>query len=298
MFVYNHPRESIFYKNKEYYSTLEQVDQFIANAIEQNQEFDIIMGGDLNARIGDWAYTEDEDKDMNEGATTYTRETQDSFINTPGRTLIELCTTFGLTPLSGLKCKNFPSKFTFIGHRGSSIIDHCIVSTNLIDNITDFITINRIESNHLPIVMNIESKSPIENELQTETQEPFIKSKWQEKKAQESLNILNKNSTGKLLREVEEQIELDIDNSLLLFNQAMHEVNKPMQQKITPNSKPKEKNAWFDKECKDSKIATKKSLKKLNNINRKKYQELYERRKEDYLNKKLQYNELIKEKKK
>ena len=301
IFMYNHPKESIFYKRKEYYSTLEQIDQFIANTIEQDKEFDLILGGDLNARVGDWAYTDDGEEgeyETNEGPSTYIRDTQDSFINIAGRTLIELCTTFALTPLSGLICKNFQSKFSFIGHRGSSIVDHCIVSINLLENITDFITLNRIESNHLPIIMKIRRNRKAENELQSETQEPFIRSKWQEKKAQESLNILNKKSTEKLIKEAENQIETDIDQSLHTFNKAMKEANKPMEQKIVPNSKPKEKNVWFDKECRNSKNTTKKSLKKLNNTNRKKYYKLYEKRKEDYLKNKLQYNKLIKEKKK
>ena len=296
--MYNHPRESIFYKQKDYYSTLEQVDQYIANSLEKNQEFEVIMGGDMNARVGDWAYTEDDDDDLNDRATTYTRESQDSFINIAGRTLIELCTTFGLTPLSGLKKKNFLSKFTFIGHRGSSIIDHCVVSTDLLENIFEFRTLDRVESNHLPIIMRMDSKNLQDNNPDQETQEPFVKLKWQEKKAQESLNILNNKITDKLLKEAEQQIENDIDNSLHLFNQAMENANKPMRQQIDPKKKPREKNIWFDKECRNSKINLKKSLRKLSYTNRRRNKQLYEQRKDNYLNKKLQYNKLIKEKKK
>ena len=53
--MYNHPRESVFYKYKDYYSTLEQVDHFLANSMEKGQEFHLLIGGDINARIGDWA---------------------------------------------------------------------------------------------------------------------------------------------------------------------------------------------------------------------------------------------------
>ena len=105
--MYNHPAESIFYKKRDYFSTLEQVDQFIANSLEQGQEFDLLIGGDLNARIGDWAYTEDGEDEFEDSPQTYVRDSQDSYVNYAGRTLIELCTTFGLTALSGLRCKDF-----------------------------------------------------------------------------------------------------------------------------------------------------------------------------------------------
>ena len=299
--LYNHPRESVFYKHKDYYSTLEEVDQFLANQIEKGQEFNVLLGGDLNARIGDWAYTEDEedDQETNDNHTTYRRESQDNQINIAGRTLIEMCTTYGLTSLTGLKIKNFASNFTFIGHRGSSIVDHFIASIDLLDNIIHFTTINRIESNHLPITIQIESSTKNLDSPEKEGNEPYTRSKWQEAKQNECQNIMNKNKTQKLLNQAEECVETNIDNSIKLFNQAMGEINKPMTQTVTPNNKEKrERNKWFDKECLQSKKDTKNSLKKLNRTNRKKQEEIYEERKQDYLTKKLCYNKLIKEKKK
>ena len=295
--MYNHPRESIFYKNKEYYSTLEQVDQFVANSIEQGQEFDLIVGGDLNARIADWAYTDDQDEDEDESPTTYVRDSQDSFINMSGRTLIEFCTTFGLTPMSGLKMKNFTSKFTFIGHRGSSIVDHFITSVELIDTVKEFITVDRIESSHLPIVLSLETNDADLIISDDASNEPFEKIKWQESKVEECLNILNKPTTQKLLSDAEESLD-DIDSSLNLFNQALENVNKPMKQTITPNKRTRRNNVWFDKECQESKKKTWNSLKKLNRTNRKINDKVYEERKKNYLDTKLQYNKLIKEKKK
>ena len=65
-----------------------------------------MLGVALNARIGNWAYTEEEDPDINDSLTTYERESQNEHINIPGRTLIEMCITFGLTSVTGLKMKN------------------------------------------------------------------------------------------------------------------------------------------------------------------------------------------------
>ena len=296
--MYNHPSESIFYKNKDYYSTLEQVDQYIANSIEQGKDFDLIIGGDLNARLGDWAYTDDGEDDIEETQTTYNRISQDSFINNQGRTLIELCTTFGLTPLSGLSLKNFASNFTFIGHRGSSIVDHCLTSIDLLDHVIQYKTIDRVESNHLPIILTMESQQYQTDNNIEDAHEPYTKYRWQEKKMQESLNILNKQSTEKLLADAAELIDTDIDKSVNLFNRMLDKINNPMKQKINPKQKRKEKNEWFDKDCHESKKAAKNSLKRLKKINRKKNEKRYEARKKIYLEKKLHYNKLIKEKKK
>ena len=298
--LYNHPKESVFYKNKDYYSTLEQTEQFIAELIEEDKDYDVIINGDLNARIGDWAYTEEEESDVGlEGnSTTYERESQDQQLNGPGKFLIELCMSFGLSPVAGLKEKNFSSAFTFIGHRGSSIVDHFIASANILDHVIDFSIINRIESNHLPISISLKCDEGLFNSNVNDTSEPFSKMKWQESKEEESKNILNKQTTKNLLKTAEDLVDIDIDESVNIFNEAMDQANKPMKQTITPSTTKRTKKEWFDKECQISKKNTRKLLQKMNKINRTKEQGKYENKKKEYLEERLKYNKLIKEKRK
>ena len=80
----------------------------------------------------------------------------------------------------------------------------------------------------------------------------------------------------------------------------MEAVNKPMTQTINPKDrkKRKDKNVWFDKDCTESKRLTKNCLRNLNKTNRRKNERVYEDRKQKYLQQKLEYNKLIKEKKK
>ena len=298
--IYNHPKDSIFYKNKPYYSTLEQTEQFLANNIEEGKDLDIIINGDLNARVGDWAFSEEENDNLDWGEYqyTYTRKSQDQQINGPGKTLIELCSSFSLSPIAGLIEKNFSSAFTFIGHRGSSLIDHFIVSVNILDHVTKYTVANRIESNHLPIVLSLRRDKSTDKETDEETEEQKIKMKWQESKEKESLNILNKKATQKLLQTAEEQLEEDLDESVNSFNKAMDSANKPMKQTVNVNKKKISKNEWFDKECKTCKRRTSILLRKLNNINRRGKPEKYDKTKKDYLEERLNYNKLIKEKRK
>ena len=103
--MYNHPKESVFYKRKDYYSTLEQLEYFLANNIEKGKDYDLLISGDLNARIGEWEYQEEQESDDEDQQVTYERASQDQQINEIGKTLIELCVSFCLTPLAGLKEK-------------------------------------------------------------------------------------------------------------------------------------------------------------------------------------------------
>ena len=298
--IYNHPKESIFYKNKDYYSTLEQTENFLAKNIEEGKDFDIIINGDLNARIADWAYTEEHEFDMevNDQPSILTRESQDQQINGPGKFLIELCMSFCLSPIAGLKEKSFSSAFTFIGHRGSSIVDHFVTSVNILDYIKNFKIENRIESNHLPISLILQGDKDQSEEKETINREPLIKMKWQDSKEKESLNILNKRETIKMLNTAEEQLESNTEESIKTFNKAMDLANKPMKQIIKPNQKKIEKNEWFDKECIKEKKKTSGLLKKLNRTNRKTNANKYDKLKKEYLESRTGYNKMIKDKRK
>ena len=298
--IYNHPRESVFYKNKPYYSTLEQVEHFLASNIEEGKDLDILINGDLNARIGDWAFTEEEsiNPEGGENPYTYNRQSQDQQLNGYGKVLIELCTSFGLTPIAGLIEKNFSSVCTFLGHRGSSLVDHFLASVNILDHVTKYMVANRIESNHLPIVLTMQRSKNTESELEEDPNELMIKMKWQESKEEECQNILNKKSTQTLLQTAEEQIEVDIDESIKMFNKTMDLVNKPMKQTVNTRKKRRCKNVWFDKDCNIGKKKTSNLLAKLNKINKSKTPRKYDKTKKEYLEERLKYNKVIKEKRK
>ena len=297
--TYVHPVGSVFYSNKEYQNTLEEIEQFILDQTEGRNELDIILGGDLNARVGDWSFQEDLDggrEDEDEEGKTYRRKTQDQVINNYGKRLIEICTMFGLTPLGGLKEKSFDSKHTFIGHRGSSHIDHFVVSTNLLDKISSFKIVDRIESSHLPITLTLNCKR---EEEKTQHQEKKIsKTKWQEDKVEECREMLMKDKTKKDIKQAEQMVETDIDGSLQLFNKIMKKVNNPMKKNFKINTGKTPPKKWFDKECQKQKTSTKKQLAKLNRVNAQQNPEEYQQEKTNYLEKKVEYHRLVREKRK
>ena len=136
MFIgtYVHPVSSVFYTDKDYNNTLEMIEQFIIDQIDQDKDYSYIIGGDLNARIGDWGLISSKENDENnEEDNRYERISQDQIINGFGNKLIEICTTFDLTPTHGLTEKQFDGNFTFYAPRGNSTIDYFLCSTELYD---------------------------------------------------------------------------------------------------------------------------------------------------------------------
>ena len=297
--TYNHPTGSIFYTDKDHDSTLEALEQFILDQTEEGREFDYVIAGDLNARISDWGYTDtiQDDDDDDQESRTYTRTAQDNTTNNNGKRVIELCTTFGLTPLNGLTEKLFDDRFTFISHRGNSTIDHFLCSTNLLKHITGYKTDTRVESNHMPIMM--EMQSGLRKHKQQETKPIIVKkTKWQEDKMEETKNIIESEEFSQLLAEAERKLDTDVDSSVDTFNQAMDCANKPMAIQFKVNNNRTTPKGWFDKDCINKKRETTKLLNKLSKIHAKKKKEKYNEAKKEYIEKRAEYQKLLKEKKK
>jgi exonuclease III len=63
--VYNHPNSSPFYENKDYKCSLEPLEQFMLQTLETN-DVHFVLGGDFNARIGNWFNDVVDDDDLME----------------------------------------------------------------------------------------------------------------------------------------------------------------------------------------------------------------------------------------
>ena len=269
--------------------------------LEEDEEYDYIINGDLNARIGDWGLSvgESEIGGEDDDEEEITRTSQDGIVNDNGHKLVQICTAFNTTSLSGIKYKRFDDNFTFIGRRGCSTIDHFICSVGLLDNVVEYRTMNRVESQHMPIEMTLVSSNQraTEERREEETRE-ISKTRWREAKKEESANILNKPRTIRALEEATEALDISVDEGVENFDKVMKEVNKPMNStlKIGGQNEPKKK--WFDKECETKKKQARQALVNLNKINAKKKKEEYKLAKDSYLDKRISYQKLVREKRK
>ena len=294
--TYIHPNNSIFYSNKTYDDTLEMLEEFLADELQKEDNVDILINGDLNARIGDWCFSLFEGN-QDEDTIEFHRSSQDSVTNPHGRKLIEFCNTFNLVPLNGLTEKSFDNKYTFLSRRGNSTIDYFLCSHTYLQHVSNLKIINRLESQHLPVTINLDANTTDEKE--ENLQGEIKKTKWQEKKVQECVNILNKEESLQSLNEAMEAADQNnVNHSVSLFTTLMQKVGKPMEYVIQLGKRLIARKPWYDKECAHKKKETLAYLGKMGKINNRKQPNKYQRAKCSFLEKKLEYQKLIKDKRK
>ena len=292
--TYIHPSNSIYYSTKSYDSTFEVLEEFIADEIQKNENVDLILTGDLNARIGDWCFSLSDDY-TEEECTVFHRTSQDTQMNPNGRRLIEMCNTFNLIPLNGLSSITADNRYTFISRRGNSTIDYFLCTPTYLQHVSGLNVINRVESQHLPVTLCLESNMNRDDEK--ENQGEFKRFKWQENKTQECINILNKKESERTMEEASAALDSNnINHSINLFTNLMQRIGKPMEHIIQLGKKVVARKPWFDKECSKKKKETLVLLNKMGRLNNKIKPKKYQNAKCKFMTKKLEYQRLIKEK--
>ena len=123
--------------------------------------------GDLNARIGDCSLSIDvisNDVLRCDVGRQGNRQSQEKNHKTIRKNIIDFCTTFHCTPLSGNHTGDKNGRFTFVSNQGNSVIYYFIVSIDLISKLNmNFVVRDRVESSHIPLKLNINSH-PIQKE--------------------------------------------------------------------------------------------------------------------------------------
>ena len=260
-----------------------------------------VIMGDLNGRVSNT-------QPINEGniANRYTdnintvsffindepihrRKSEDATTNAFGRSLIELCATFEFVILNGLCNGDEEGAFTFISPNGNSVIDYCIVSSDLLVNHMKMSVHSRVDSWHMPIslVMHVTNKP-----VSSESSYSFEKFVW-------NMNFINQFNMEWVEKDIKEdlrQLELIMNNyvdltsdvittfSELLINSA-HMMKKTI--KHDP-FKSRTSKSWFDKDCHAKKRIVKKCLRKLRNAhtpdNKTEYKRIYVENRKEYKN--------------
>lgn len=295
--TYIHPVGSIFYTDKDFDCTLDLVEQLLTDHIDKDKDYEYIIGGDMNARIGDWSYSEKiEDILEEDEEAIYTRRAKDRTINGFGKRLIELCSTFNLTPLNGLEERNFDDNFTFYSTRGNSTIDHYICTTGLLDSVTEFSIESRIEAQHMPISVSLSTTS--EKQQKQKHKETYVrKIIWDEAKKGKYLEHLASEEMKERLEKIEEDIDTNIDTSIDNFYSILKEAGKEMTHSIKIGGIDKKKKGWFDKECSTKKKLARTTLNKLTKTSKEKEPIRYEELKKEYMERRLEYQKTTREKK-
>ncbi|XP_076660673.1 uncharacterized protein LOC143364045, partial [Halictus rubicundus] len=118
---------------------------------DTGREEKIIVGGDFNARTGKEGGEIKQEEDDGEGS----RESRDAKVNGEGRKLIKTLGELGLEIMNGGIEGDERGEYTYIGHRGRTVIDYVIGDKTARDGIESMVVEERVESDHLPVVVTM-----------------------------------------------------------------------------------------------------------------------------------------------
>lgn len=117
-------------------------------------EGEIIVGGDFNIRIG----TEGKNFNVCEDIGVDIRNSKDKILGNRARKMIDFIENKGWIILNGRTIGDEEGEFTFIGPRGSSVIDYIIVNEKMRERISKFIVEERADSDHVPVCATVRFK--------------------------------------------------------------------------------------------------------------------------------------------
>ena len=288
--LYNHPVGSPFYEHKDYDCTLEMLEQFLLSRLEVGDDDFLLIGGDLNARIGDWSFDVQEDV---EDASVYIfeRKSKDIVINNFGKQLIQLCCMFDVVPLNGLVDQDFDDNFTFFSDRGNSTIDFFLSSVDFLSYACSLSVVERVESQHMPVRLRVhavpETVSDDENKVHTSS-----KLQWDASKEQMYLDCLLSDDSKQRLDDAMNSIAGNAERALGQFVSLILDSSQCMRREVRcgGRSRRRNNNCWFDQECRELKREAGRALNKY-------MRTLRDTDRQAYTEKRSQYQSKIKEKK-
>ena len=231
----------------------------------ENNDLDILLAGDLNARtgnnndfiddnivhlpVGDW---------YNMDNFNIPRNSMDITQNNFGIALLDLCRELGIHILNGRNYYDTTGEFTCITYNGASVVDYFVVSSNLYNYIEKFEILHHIsDSKHFPVicVLKVQSTSSEEEESVL----PRVRYKWDNsKKIQfvENLNtLMEEDKFINFERHIEDGDINGATDMLVCTLQEAIKYNKRVQRKhIAPENK-QQQPPWWDDECNQAKIS-------------------------------------------
>lgn len=272
--TYVPPQGSPYYNNKNYKNGICQLEQCIADLLEDNNA-PVILCGDLNARtknaqpLNDTIstdYTQYQNNDIQPDETHYSfpRKSDDSTSNTFGNSLCELCGSFDLVIINGTEIDMSKGNFTYISNTGNSVVDYFILSQDLLSaNLEYNLDIkDSIQTSHQPVVLTIQGIIKQRQQCH-DTQETVTEIRWDNDLIEEFKQNLTREAATHTLEEARLQLEnnnpeaaLDHYQSLLLQAASCMAKTRTLNKSysMTPG--------WFDRECKSTRYTTRRALRK------------------------------------
>ena len=207
--------------------------------IEEPELENILIMGDMNARIGEEGKRIDLDEDKE-----IVRRSEDKIINSAGRIMLEALEQRSWVVLNGNVNGDLNGNLTFHGV-GSTVIDYMIMNYEAMEKVKSMEVVNRVESSHALLKLSLEEEVEAQGEQKTE----IVYQVWDE----EAINVFKEQS-----RKIEYN-KYEIDEMMDEWANKVSEATTSKKIVLTEETK-KVQNGWWDSECKKMKSQLNKIL--------------------------------------
>ena len=248
---------------------------FIENKVDT--DYNLLICGDFNARSSDKPdfVTDDDPVHIYVLPDDYTadrfmhRQSEDvGHVNNNGLLLLDFCKQTGLRIMNGRVGQDREiGRYTFVGHRGSSLVDYVLGSQEMFNFVKSFeVQEPNILSDHCVVNFSFEFGSCMMQENESDNYDHISeKYTWKNDLKDEYVNRLNYESTKRQLNLLNSNIsecsnESDIHSCVSEFVNIIHNVSAPLFKKSIKTEKcnnsfsNEKQNPWFNDECQEKRI--------------------------------------------
>ena len=265
--VYIPPEGSPFYNvtgvNSDGVSNLE--DCIFDNVLLDNDVY-VILNGDLNSRTANVSQSISSEHDaiynVQENENNIQRMSQDTNINTFGKSLLFMCTVLNLCILNGTCDGDRLGAYTYISDAGSSVVDYFVLSCDLyalLFNKCQLHVIEKTYCKHMPVRMTVNFPNDNKNVKNGSNSKVKVeKYIWDESKSVVFKDALTSEHFVVGLEDAYETIDNDEDLALDKFNKCMKDAANCMRKTFVIDDNKKQN--WFDKDCRVKRAEVRREL--------------------------------------
>ena len=298
--AYLPPQGSAFYQ----FSSIEhgfcQLEDFLSYLYSNYANFEIILSGDLNARIKDIQPVSEcdyltrfiDNTSLLDHTDYVNRKSKDLVLNTYGKYLYELCHNYDLYILNGFCKSDLVGNFTFTSPNGQSVIDYFIVTQNILQCDIDLTIIADATSWHLPLMFTLDFSCFYKNELHSICNVEVVQRiVWDDTLCSEYLSNVNKLLNDDVIASLTNDVFSNVNNVVSSLSCALLESADFMNRTFYNRSNVLlTRKSWYDNDCLTMKRCVNKLLRKF-------LTEPSTNNRQQYVNKRNEYNSFLRFKK-
>lgn len=227
-----------------YSTNMRNTKKEIEQKINETREERIMIGGDFNARVGEGG------KRYQEQERETRRPAKDKEDNNNGKIMLELIEDRGWEMLNGNKDGDEKGEFTYIRGNVATTIDYALANEDAYNEIVTFRIGNRVESDHLPLEIEIETEEELQREEKSRNKIHIQRRNWNEE------DIWRYRQGMKMAKFEAETVEEKIEELTRYIDQNAQKKTKTGW---------KRRNNWWNAECTEKKKEARKRLKEWKN---------------------------------